>query len=373
MRIALVGPVHPYRGGISHYTTMLYRALLEQEHQVLMVSFKRQYPQRLFPGQSDRDPSQQPLEVKDARYWIDSLNPFTWWSTFWRIRKHQPDLVILQWWTTFWAPAWFLLGALTRLCLRRPLLFLCHNVLPHEARWWDRGLARLVLSWGNRFITQSENEKDRLLALLSGSQVEVVPHPVYDMFADQRVPKSQARDLLGVPQEVPILLFFGMVREYKGLMDLLLAFPRIQASLGNSLLLVAGEFWDDVGPYQEMIEELGIGESVRVTNEYIANERVPLYFCAADLLVAPYRRVTGSGVVQMARGFGLPVITTQGVEGAENLGQALVAPGNVQELASAVIRFFQAPPGSQLLDEQEALSKNAFWLDLVQKIEEVLA
>lgn len=352
---------------------MLYRGLLQQEHQVLMVSFKRQYPQRLFPGQSDRDPSQQALEAQDAHFWIDSLNPLSWWVSFLRIRRYQPDLVILQWWTTFWAPTWFFLGVLTRLGLRRPLLFLCHNVLPHEARWWDRGLTRLVLHWGSRFITQSEREKERLLALLPKAQVAVVPHPIYDMFAHQRIPKPQARALLGLPQEAPVLLHFGMVRAYKGLMDLLLAFPQIKSALGNPLLLVAGEFWDDLAPYQAMIKELGLEEAVRLDNAYIANERVPLYFCAADLLVAPYRRVTGSGVVQMARGFGLPVITTQGVEGAEGLGRALVAPGNVPELASAVIRFFQIPPASSPLEGQEASSQNAVWQDLVQKIEEVLA
>jgi glycosyltransferase involved in cell wall biosynthesis len=307
MRVALIGPVYPYRGGIAHYTTMLCRALRERGNHVLLVSFKRLYPQWLFPGRSDKDPSKQPLEVEDVQYWIDSLNPFTWLATFWRIRQYRPDVLILQWWTTFWAPVWFVLGALNRLILRKPLVYICHNVLPHETRWWDSWVARVVLQWGSRFIVQSKEEEVRLATLMPRVQVAIAPHPVYDMFADQRIPKEEARKCLGLPPNVPILLSFGIVREYKGLLDILAALPEIQAQLGKVMLVVAGEFWADKRPYVEMIEQMEIGDQVIIEDRYIPNEEVGLYFSAADVLVAPYRRRTASGVVQMARGFGMPV------------------------------------------------------------------
>jgi glycosyltransferase involved in cell wall biosynthesis len=168
------------------------------------------------------------------------------------------------------------------------------------------------------------------------------------MFADQRVPKVEARQQLGLPDDVPVLLFFGMVREYKGLRDLLDAMPEIHAKLGEVILLVAGEFWEDKCSYLETIQRLGIGHSVIVEDRYIPNEEVGLYFSAADALVAPYRRATGSGVVQMARGFALPVITTlvarpEQARAAEKT--ALAADGSM--LASEVVRFVAGSRGRQ--------------------------
>jgi glycosyltransferase involved in cell wall biosynthesis len=310
MKIAFLGPVFPYRGGIAHYSTLLCQALRAAGHEALLVSFKRLYPRRLYPGESDRDPSQSPLVAEDAHYLIDSLNPLTWMSAFRFIHSRRPEVVVISWWTTFLAPAWFCIGGLCRLLIHRPLIFLCHNVLPHEAGLLDRIVARSVLGLGTRLIVQSDAEKQRLLAFLPGKRVDVVPHPVYDMFAGEQISREVARAQLGLSAEIPVLLFFGMIRAYKGLSDVLLALPAIRAELGEVRLLIAGEFWDDKQDYLALIERLGIGELVRIDDRYIPNENVPVYFSAADLLVAPYRTMTGSGVIQMAVGFGLPVVTT---------------------------------------------------------------
>lgn len=341
MRLILIGPVYPYRGGIAHYTTMLYRALRERGHDVLMISFKRQYPRWLYPGRSDKDPSKQPLIVEDAHYWIDSLSPLTWLATFHRIRHYRPDVLILQWWTTFWAPVWFTLGILNRLFLRKPLVYICHNVLPHEARRWDPWLTRMVLRWGTRFIVQSEDERQRLFLLLPKAQAVVVPLPIFDMFVSERVPKEEARRRLALPLNVPVLLFFGIVREYKGLQDILSAMPEIRERLGKAILLVAGEFWDDKRPYLEMIERLGIGDSVIIEDRYIPNEEVGLYFSAADVLVAPYRQVTGSGIAQMARGFGVAVIRTAG-KGSGHIAAAEVVGSSAdnEALVAEIVHCF---------------------------------
>jgi len=338
----LVGPVYPYRGGIAHYTTMLYRALRKRGHEVLMISFKRQYPRWLFPGHSDKDPSKKPLLVEDARYWIDSLNPLSWLVTFWRICRYQPDVLVLQWWTSFWAPAWIVLGTLQRALLRRPLVYICHNVLPHEARWWDALAARCVLRLGTRFVVQSKEERERLQRLLPNVPIAVVPHPMYDMFAGERIPKDEARKRLGLPIETPVLLFFGIVRKYKGLRDLLRALPSVREQLGNVILVVAGEFWEDKEDYLRLIEDLNIADSVFLYDRYIPNEEIPLFFSAADVLVAPYRQATGSGVVELARGLGKPVITTQKVLDSKDVP----LPADSQTLAKAIVRFFtqDSPP-----------------------------
>ena len=354
---------------------MLYRALCERGHEVLLVSFKRQYPQWLFPGRSDRDPSKKPLRVEETKYWIDSLNPLTWLAAFWRMCRYRPEAIILQWWTTFWAPVWFVLGALNRLFLRRPLVVICHNVLPHEAWWWDRWLARMALRWGTRFIVQSAAEKERLLALIAGVHVDVVAHPVYDMFADQQVSREEARQRLGLPLDVPVLLFFGIVREYKGLRDLLEALPWVRARLGNAMLVVAGEFWEDKRSYLEAIERLQIGDLVIIEDRYIPNEEVLLYFSAADVLVAPYRRTTGSGVVQMALGNGCPVITTR----VGNLAEAvqsgvtglLVQPADSHALAEAITRYFVEDLGRLYREKCAAAARSSQWKRLAVSVEGV--
>ncbi len=344
MRIAFLGPVYPFRGGIAHYSTLLVTALRDAGHDVLLVSFKRLYPRRLYPGQSDRDPSQSPLTVAGAHYSIDSLNPLTWFGTFRWIRAHRPDVVVISWWTTFLAPAWLTLAVLLRIFLRRPLVILCHNVLPHEASRFDRLATRWVLGLGTRLIVQSDAEKLRLAALLPRQPVDVVPHPVYDMFAGGPPNREQARAALGLPHDVPVLLFFGMVRPYKGLSDILAALPDIRARLGTVRLLIAGEFWDDKTAYLEEIEHLGVRDLVQIDDRYIPNESVPLYFGAANLLVAPYHSMTGSGVVQMAVGFGLPVVTTAGVPLRTDAERELIHVVPRSELARAVASCIMQDP-----------------------------
>ena len=375
MKFALIGPVYPFRGGIAHYTTMLCRALRERGHDVLPVSFKRQYPRWLFPGQSDRDPSKRPLKVEGARYWIDSLNPITWLTAFWRIRRYQPNVIILQWWTTFWAATWFVLGALNRLFLQRPLIYICHNVLPHEVRPWDRLLAKAVLRWGTNFIVQSAEEQRELFSLLPQAQAVIVPLPVFDMFADERIAQDEARRRLGLPPDVPVLLFFGIVREYKGLKDLLAALPEVRARLGRAILLVAGEFWEDKHTYLEMLDRLRIGDSVIIEDRYIPNEEVPLYFSAADVLVAPYRSATGSAVVQMALGCGCPVIATR----VGNLAKViqgdsaglLAEPADSRALAETIIRYFRDDVGSLGRASDSAVGNRSPWDQLAALIEDM--
>jgi len=352
---------------------MLCHALRERGHEVLMISFKRQYPQWLFPGKSDKDPSRKPLKVEAAEYWIDSLNPLTWFYTFFRIKMFHPDVIVLQWWTTFWTPVWFIIGVLNRFLLKSVLVYICHNVLPHEAKAWDPWLVRLALRWGTNFTVQSEHELVRLLNLLPKAQIQVVSHPVYDMFAEHKIPQGEARRLLDLPSDAKVLLFFGIVREYKGLKDILIALPEILERLGKVVLLIAGEFWEDKRPYLEMIEELGIAKHVVVEDRYIPNEEVPIYFSAADVLVAPYRRTTGSGVIQMAQGFDVLVVTTR-VSGlsemvCEGKNGLLVPPGDTIGLTQAIQRCFTKhlaeATKTTLCKERKAVD----WTTLVDVIE----
>lgn len=321
MKVALIGPVYPFRGGIAHYTTALYGALSSLEHDVLLLSFQRQYPTWLFPGDSDRDPSRSAQRIDDARFTLDSLNPLTWIAAFRQIARFRPDCLVLQWWTSFWAPLWLTLALLNRLALRSPLHIICHNVVPHDARPVDRWIARQVLRQGDRLLVHSEVERARLLRLLPSATVAVALMPTDSSVDVQRIERTEARRLLDLPLDTTVLLFFGIVRPYKGLDRLLRALPRIGAR-ADVLLLVAGEFWESRADYDALIAELGIGERVRIDDRYVPNEEITLFFSAADLFVAPYRRSSNSGALGLAASLGLPIVTTRGLFGNERNANA---------------------------------------------------
>jgi glycosyltransferase involved in cell wall biosynthesis len=355
VKIALVGPVYPYRGGIAHYTAQLYAALAAARHDLWLTTFRRQYPQWLFPGKSDRDPSDRGFQVAAAHTSLDSLNPLTWLWTLRELRAFGPDVLILQWWTTFWSPIWLVLAWGVRWRRATRLVFLCHNVVPHDAKRWERWLSRLVLAQGDGWVVHTEEERARLTALLPHARPEVAAHPVYDIFdtaaSDPAASDpAAARARLGLSPEGVWLLFFGMVRPYKGLDDLLAALPQVIAAQPEVRLLVAGDFWGLYAATVARVAALGLSESVILRDGYIANEDVPFYFAAADALVAPYRRATGSGVVQTARGLGLPVIGTDAALPAQArvAGDQVAATGNPDELAAAILAFVRGERPSRV-------------------------
>ena len=308
MKIALIGPVYPYRGGIAHYTSMLCETIRKQGHTLKIISFKRQYPQRLFPGKTDKDTSKQKIYIDDVDFLLDSLNPISWISTFKQIVEFKPDRLVLQWWTLYWSPIWFIFGLLNHLILKAPLVFIIHNVFQHEQQIFDKWITKLVLVWGDRFSVQSNDERNKMLSLFPQKKIRVIPHPVYDMFVDEKFTKEQAKKELYLPESTILLLFFGIVRKYKGLYDLLFAFPGILKETPHAILLIAGEFWDNKQQYLDVIHKLGIDQKIIIDDRYIPNEDVAKYFVAADVLMAPYNNITGSGVIQMAKGFGLPIM-----------------------------------------------------------------
>lgn len=368
MRIVLVGPIYPYRGGIAHYTTMLYHTLRERGHEVLMVSFRRQYPQWLFPGKSDKDPSNKPLIVEEAKYWIDSLNPLTWIRTHLRISDFQPDIIILQWWTTFWSPVWNFLALLNHLFLKSKLVFICHNVFPHEARFWDKWFTKITLRWGEHWIVSSSTEKKRLCSLGFNRSIKVVPLPIFNIFVENRMTKRDARRKLNLPTETLVVLFFGIIREYKGLLDLIKAMGFVKQQLGVVHLLVAGEFWVDKSPYISELKRLDLIESATIEDRYIPNEEVSIYFSAADILVAPYRRKTGSAVIKLAHAFRIPVITTALDESFHEYDR-IVPPEKPDALANEIVSFFRDDSAQQ--GSKAKYDETGSWKLLLHLIEDI--
>jgi len=343
-RAVLIGPTYPYRGGIAHYTSLLFEALRREDIDTLLVSFSRQYPRWLYPGASDKDNSETPARTVEANYWLDSVNPWTWISVFRRIRRFGPTRLILQWWTGYWGLVWLTLLYLNRWLLKCPVTIICHNVVPHDSRVWERWLAQRVLLHADRCVVHTEAERNRLNQLVPYMPVSVVPMPPFDLFLRYRTRAAVARTQLGIPNGVPVVLFFGIVRPYKGLQDLLRAMPAILTEAPSALLVVAGEFWVNRSEYDSMIAKLGIRDNVTIDDRYIPDDEVGLYFSAADLAAFPYLRASGSAALQTAISFGLPIVATDAVR-SERLDNVScvhwTATANPNALAKAISEQLQ--------------------------------
>jgi D-inositol-3-phosphate glycosyltransferase len=352
-RIVVVGPVHPYRGGIAHFTEMTVEALAAQGHDVRPVSFSRQYPELLFPGKTQLEPGgDAPDAVRNAPRVLDSINPVSWFRTGFHIRDIAPDAVVFQYWMPFFAPAY---GVVARGLQRHygiPSFAVVHNALPHERHLFDAALSRYFLRVCEGFVVMSTAVRDDLRPLRRrDAPVEQIEHPVYQRFGDP-MPSAAARERLGLPAEAPVLLFFGFVREYKGLHVLLEAMPAIRRARPDVHLVVAGEAYDDPARYRAIIDRHGLGDCVTWHDDYVPSEDVSAYFSAADLVVQPYVTATQSGVAQIAFHFETPMVVTDvgGLAEVVPDGEAglVVPPQSPDALARAVVRYVREDLGATL-------------------------
>lgn len=377
MRICVVGPTYPYRGGIAHYTTLLVQHLRQAGHHTPFYSFTRQYPSWLFPGKTDKDPSSAPLRV-DCEYLLDPINPLTWLKLYRRVRADNPDLLLLQWWVPYWTPCLTTIAGLIKRNTRIKIVFVCHNVVPHDGGGFlDRRLTLTVLRRGDALIVHSEQDRYRALALMPGAKVIKGALPTYAPLADQ-AGSSTAEELrheLGLPAGKPILLFFGFVRPYKGLEYLIQAMPKIRAQL-DAHLLVAGEFWSSKEFYERYAREFGVERHITFIDRYVPNEQLRPYFDLSDVVVLPYISATQSAVVQLAFGFRKPVITTRvgGLAEAvrDGVDGLIVPPQDDAALAEAVVRFFTTDAGQTLGAAVRGGQQAGYtWDDMVHTLEQI--
>jgi D-inositol-3-phosphate glycosyltransferase len=366
MRISIVGPVYPYRGGISQFTTSFAHELTLSGADVQVMSFQRQYPGWLYPGQSDKDPSMQHDEVS-AEYILDPLYPWSWNRAARKIISFRPDMVIIQWWTTFWSPAYFFLcNALRRRGI--PCVFTIHNVIPHEKRLPDVMLCRLALSQGKAFITLSPNESSRLHALLSGSRIfqSRLPVPRMNLSGQNR---AESRREMGIPAQQPVLLFFGIVRPYKGLLVLLNSLSILKKEGLTPWLYAVGEFWENVEDYQREITKLGLQDQIFLENRYVPNEELCRFFSSADAFIAPYIHGTQSAAIKTAMGYGLPVLASDQISSdlpQDSYPVFVHKAGDEKDLAASIREFFHSEKRiGPVLQSQNG------WSDLIALVEQM--
>lgn len=367
-RIVLVGPVYPYKGGISHYTGLMYRAL-KKKYDVTMVSYQFQYPKLLYKKEQ-RDYSNDSFKIEDTNYWLHTANPFNWIGTAKKIKALKPELVMLQWWHPYFAPCYF---ALCKLLKGIKILFVCHNVLPHERFAADILLTKLVLKQGSYHIVQSGTDADDLMKIVPDARFEKAVHPTYQAFKSSDLSRNEARKLLEINENKHVLLFFGFVREYKGLKYLLKALTIIKKDLKDVLLLIVGDFGDDKNIYLKMINDFEIQHQTQIYDGYIPDKEVERYFMAADLVILPYESATQSGIVQIAFGFEKPVVVTDvgglpDVVENEKTGY-VVETQNPDAIANAVIHYFNENRKEQFLLNIQEQEDRFSWDRMVEIIE----
>lgn len=356
----MIGPVYPYKGGISHYTGLMYRELVKH-YDVEMLSYKMQYPKFLF-HKEQRDYSNDSFKIENAKYMIHTANPINIIRTARYIRKQRPDMVLIQWWHPYFAPCYYLLQ---RFMGRQNVTFVCHNVFPHERFPLDKLLTKMALKRGTHYILHAEEEGKELQKIKEQPDYVMTPHPTYNAFRFEGMNKAQARDRLHIAQDEKVLLFFGYVRDYKGLKYLLRAMPEIVREEDKVRLWIVGEFGADREEYRNLITELQIQEHVRVIDTYTPDREVEKYFAMADLIVLPYTSATQSGIVQIAFGFEKPVIVTNvgGLPDVVEDGKTgyVIEPEKPEEIAHAVLRFYREEKEQTFTDHIRQESYRFSW------------
>lgn len=336
MRIALLSCFPPYRGGISQFNTSLYQEL-SRENTVAAFNFRRQYPEFLFPGKTQyiEDGTEPPFNTVRI---LDTANPLSYISSARTVRAWKPDLLLMRYWMPYFAPSQ---GYVARHAGSGcKVISILDNVVPHESHFFDRPLTSYYLKGNDGFVVLCNAVRDDLLRMLPDARHIVSPHPIYSNFGD-KVPSGEARMKLGLDSGKKTLLFFGLIREYKGLDILIEAFSSLDESYQ---LLIAGETYGTFDKYRRLIDSNRNRSRIHVFDRFISDSEVADFFCASDLCVLPYRSATQSGISSIAYHFDLPLVTTS-VGGLKEMigdsGTGIVTESITPEaIHEAIVRYF---------------------------------
>jgi glycosyltransferase involved in cell wall biosynthesis len=345
-KIIILGPGYPYRNGQSIYLSHLCTQLA-QKYNIELINFSMLYPGFLFPGKTQYDESSSKKLTFPNNRMINSLNPLSWFKTAQYINKQNPDIIAIDWWHPFFG---ICMRGITLLLNRRnkkKIIFITENVISHEANAVDKLLTKIGLKYASGFLALSESV-ELFLKTMFKKKVFRSALPIYDFYKDNHEPTVEARNTyklknkLGFGNDDIVLLFFGLVRKYKGLDILIESFGSVAGKYENVKLLVVGEFYEDPAPYYDLIKKLNISDKVHLENRYIPNEEVDSYFKISDCVVLPYRSATQSGILSMAYGFRKPVIVTDvGELGAwvREGATGYVVKSNKESLEDGIIQF----------------------------------
>ena len=373
-KIVLLTPAHPLRGGIASSGERLAQELQAAGHEVIIYSFSLQYPSVFFPGktQYSSDPAPADLTIKSR---INSVNPLNWLSVGREIGKLRPDLIIARYWLPFMAPC---LGSIIRRAKKNghtKAVALADNIIPHEKRIFDRSLTSYFINSVDAFIVMSRSVAADIKTFTDKKRTVYVPHPVYDNYGEM-IEKSAAKKVLGLDENTDYLLFFGFIREYKGLDLLLRALADKRLRKRKLKLIVAGEYYSNESYYKQIIKQLRLRDKVVLHTDFIAHDRVKYYFGAADLVVQPYKSATQSGISQLAYHFEKPMLVTNvgGLPEIVEDGKAgYVTEVNVTAISEAIADFYENEREAEMIKGVRE-NKQAFsWAKMTEAVEELEA
>lgn len=339
-KIIIVGPAYPYRGGIAAFNERLAHEFIAEGHAVELITFTLQYPSFLFPGKTQYSEDPAPADLHIERR-INSINPFNWIKVGRLLRRKKADLIVMAFWLPYMAPA---LGTIARIS-KTPVVGLVHNLISHEHKPGDRMFAKYFCRSVDRFVALSDSVLKDINKIAPDKAAHFSPHPLYDNFGSS-ISKQEACEHLGLDPNRKIFLSFGLIRDYKGLDWLLEAYASIKHR-ENAKLVVAGEFYSEGAKYHELARKLGIDNEVIWMTDFVPDSEVKYYFCAADLIVQPYKSATQSGISQIAYHFEKPMLVTR-VGGLPEIvpdGKAgYVVEPSPAAVAEALERFLSETP-----------------------------
>ncbi|MFT4761359.1 MAG: D-inositol-3-phosphate glycosyltransferase [Paraglaciecola sp.] len=341
-KIVLLSPAHPLRGGIASSSERLATELQRSGYEVIIYTFSLQYPNFLFPGKTQFSDDPKP-ENLDIQIKVNSVNPANWLSVGKELKQLKPDLIITRYWLPFMAPS---LGSIIRLAKKNKhtkAIAIADNIIPHEKRPGDRQLTQYFVNSVDGFIVMSKSVKEEMKQFTTVKPVEYIPHPIYDNYG-ALVSKEIALAQLNLEKGVEYALFFGFIRDYKGLDLLLNALADARLKKRNLKLIIAGEYYGNEAAYEAIIKARNLANQVIMHTNYIPNEEVKYYFGAADLVVQPYKTATQSGISQLAYHFEKPMVVTNvgGLPEIVEDGKAgYVVEVSEKAIADAIFDFFE--------------------------------
>ncbi len=370
MKIVLLGTAYPYRGGLANLNERLSLQFQNEGNEAEIVTFTLQYPNFLFPGKTQYSDSPAPKNLKITRM-VSSVNPFNWVSVGLKIKRMAPDYLVIPFWLPFMSPCFGTIARIARGNKHTRVVSIVHNIIPHEKRIGDKMFASYFVGSTDGFVTMSKSVLSDLDLFDAKKTKKFCRHPLYDNFG-LPVSREEAARKLNLDPNFSYLLFFGLIRDYKGLDWMLKAFADSRIDKSKVKLLVAGEFYNNGEQYKAIEKELKLDGSVVWNTDFVPDEEVRYYFSLADLVVQPYKSATQSGVTQVAYHFEKPMLVTNVGGLAENVPDGKV--GYVVEpspasVADAVVRFLNERPNftEGIQDEKKKYS----WTNLTSALIEV--
>lgn len=372
--VVILGTAYPFRGGgISTYNERLAKAYQEKGDKVIIYTFSLQYPSFLFPGKTQYSTELAPenLTIKIA---INSINPFNWIKIGRELKKLAPDLLIIRYWIPFMAPCLGVIARITRTNKKTKAIAITDNIIPHEKMPGGKLLSHFFVRSCDGFLAMSRSVLNDLRSIDNTCKSIYNPHPLYDNFGEP-IEKAEAKALLKLNTEFKYILFFGFIREYKGLDLLITAFADKRFRDLPIKVLVAGEFYVDSKPYLQLIQKYSLEDKIELHTSFIPNTDIVKYFCASDIVAQPYKDATQSGVTQVAYHFNKPMLTTNVGGLSEMVPDGIV--GYVVEpesgqIADALYRYFAENKEAEFTQNVLNEKKRFSWDILLESIDKLI-